>query len=416
MRKVLSVFIAVCLVLSLFTGIFVSMTSARADTSGDYQYTVAGGNATITKYTGGNDVVVIPSTLGGCPVTTIGVSAFNGCSFLTSVTIPNSVTSIGSEAFLGCSALITATIGSSVSSIGDYAFLTCRRLTSITIPNSVTSIGVSAFNDCGGLTSFTVDAGNSSYSSSTDGVLFNKAMTTLIRYPGSKQGAYVIPNSVTSIGDYAFNPCTKLTSVTLPNSVTSIGTYAFSNCRVLTAAHFLGNAPTGTSGMFGSCAPSFTVHYVSGTTGWTNPWYGYPTTTVENATKKQTVLVLHMGKSTFTVNGTSKTLDSPPIIKNGRTLVPIRAIIEALGGTVGWDGAARKATVTLGKKTIALWIGKSVATVNGVSTPIDSTDAKVVPEIINGRTMLPLRFVTENLGATVGWDQNTQTITITYTP
>jgi hypothetical protein len=54
--------------------------------------------------------------------------------------------------------------------------------------------------------------------------------------------------------------------------------------------------------------------------------------------------------------------------------------------------------------------------VNGVSTPIDSTDAKVVPEIINGRTMLPLRFVTENLGATVGWDQNTQTITITYTP
>jgi len=72
--------------------------------------------------------------------------------------------------------------------------------------------------------------------------------------------------------------------------------------------------------------------------------------------------------------------------------------------------------VTLGGTTIELWIGKSAARVNGATTLIDSTNAKVVPEIINGRTMLPLRFVSENLGATVGWDQNTQTITITYTP
>jgi len=131
---------------------------------------------------------------------------------------------------------------------------------------------------------------------------------------------------------------------------------------------------------------------------------------------QKTVIVLKIGSANFTVNGASQTLDSPPVIKNGRTLVPIRAIIEALGGTVGWDGTTRKATVTLGKKTIALWIGKNAATVNGVSTLIDSTNAKVVPEIINGRTMLPLRFVTENLGATVGWAAATKTITITYTP
>ena len=130
--------------------------------------------------------------------------------------------------------------------------------------------------------------------------------------------------------------------------------------------------------------------------------------------KQQTVLVLQVGKSTFAVNGTSKILDSPPVIKNGRTLVPIRAIIEALGGSVGWDGTARKATVTLVSTSLELWIGKSAAAVNGKSALIDSTNAKVVPEIINGRTMLPLRFVAENLGATVGWDQSTQTITITY--
>jgi len=131
---------------------------------------------------------------------------------------------------------------------------------------------------------------------------------------------------------------------------------------------------------------------------------------------KQTVMVLQIGNSKFTVNDASTALDSPPVIKNGRTLVPIRAIIEALGGTVGWDGTARKATVTLGSTTIELWIGKNTAKVKGVSTPIDTTNTKVVPEIINGRTMLPLRFVSENLGCSVVWAAATKTITITYQP
>jgi len=129
---------------------------------------------------------------------------------------------------------------------------------------------------------------------------------------------------------------------------------------------------------------------------------------------KPTIIILQIGKSNFTVNGVSNTLDSPPIIKNNRTLLPIRAIIEALGGTVGWEATERKVTVTLGSKTIELWIGKNIAKVNGIDTPIDSTNSKVVPEIINGRTMLPLRFVTENLGCNVQWDEPTQTITITY--
>ena len=128
----------------------------------------------------------------------------------------------------------------------------------------------------------------------------------------------------------------------------------------------------------------------------------------------QTVVVLQMGKSTFTVNGSIRALDPPSVIKNGRTLVPIRAIIEALGGTISWDGSARKATVGLGSTTIELWIGRSAAKVDGTSKPIDSTNSKVVPEIINGTTMLPLRFVTESLGATVAWDSGTQRITITY--
>ena len=130
--------------------------------------------------------------------------------------------------------------------------------------------------------------------------------------------------------------------------------------------------------------------------------------------ESKTVIVLRIGKSTFTVNGISNTLDSPPVIKNSRTLLPIRAIIESLGGTVGWDSNEKKVTVILGSTTIELWIGKNTAKVNGVNTLIDATNSKVVPEIINSRTMLPLRFVTENLGCDVQWNGTTKTITITY--
>jgi hypothetical protein len=124
--------------------------------------------------------------------------------------------------------------------------------------------------------------------------------------------------------------------------------------------------------------------------------------------------LLRIGDPNFSVNGVSNTLDSPPIIKNGRTLLPIRPVIEALGGSVSWDPTEKKVTVSLGSNTIELWIGKPTANINGVSKPIDSTNSKVVPEIINGRTMLPLRFVTDNLGCDVQWDGPTQTITIIY--
>ena len=126
------------------------------------------------------------------------------------------------------------------------------------------------------------------------------------------------------------------------------------------------------------------------------------------------VIILQIGNTSFTVNGVTNILDSPPVIKNNRTLLPIRAIIESLGGTVLWDATERKVTVILGSKTIELWIGKSIAKVNGIDTPIDATNPKVVPEIINSRTMLPLRFVAENVGATVEWDGTTKTITVTY--
>ena len=181
--------------------------------------------------------VVIPSTITHLDdtyhVVSIEGMAFYECRNLTSVTIPNSVTSIGGKAFFGCIGLTSVTIGNSVTSIGYMAFNSCRSLTSVTIPSSVDSIRSGAFNYCSNLSAINVASGNTHYSS-IDGVLYNYVQDTLIQCPCAKT-SITIPNSVTSIGDHAFNNCCNLTSITIPSNITSIGKEAFRDCRGLTS-------------------------------------------------------------------------------------------------------------------------------------------------------------------------------------
>jgi len=231
MKRVLSVFMAMVITI-MPTGILM----ASAAQSGGYTYTVAGSEATITKYTGAGGAITIPSKIGTYNVTSIGEDAFEGCTGLTSVTIGTGVTSIGDGAFYDCTGLTSVTIPNSVTSIGAGAFDGCTGLTSVTIPNSVTSIGFIflAFSGCTGLTQFIVDGSNPSYSSQ-DGVLFNKEKTAIIQFPLGKTGTYIIPDSVTSIGFGAFEGCTGLKSITIPNSVISIEDGAFKDCTGLTS-------------------------------------------------------------------------------------------------------------------------------------------------------------------------------------
>ena len=200
-------------------------------------------------------------------VTSIGWSAFYGCASLTSVTIPDSVTSIGGSAFYGCTSLTSVTIPDSVTSIGDYAFYGCTSLTSVTIPDSVTSIGNCAFASCTSLTGIWVAEGNSHYANDASGVLFNKDKTTLVQCPGAF-AAYTIPNSVTSIGEYAFSHCTSLTSVTIPNSVTSIGEHAFSYCTSLTSVTISDSVTSIGEYAFYDCTSLTDVYYAGSEAQW----------------------------------------------------------------------------------------------------------------------------------------------------
>ncbi len=252
---------------------------ARSDLSGEYK--IKEGTLTIAAgafwYCTSLTSVAI-----GDGVTSISENAFRDCRNLTSITIPDSVTIIGDQAFYGCQSLASITIPDSVTSIGrsafshsvyendtnnwennilyigdhliransdlsgEYkikegtltiagdAFAYCYRLISVTIPDSVRTVGDCAFIDCIDLTNVTVDINNKYYLNDEYGVLFNKDKTTLIQYPiGNTRTIYTIPDSVTTIGDYAFSSCDSLTSVTISDSVTTIGNYAFSSCDSL---------------------------------------------------------------------------------------------------------------------------------------------------------------------------------------
>ena len=282
------------------------------------------------KLIAGCKTTIIPNT-----IRRIGQFAFLGCSGLTSITIPNGVTSIEMRAFESCSGLTsikvasgntkydsrdncnaiiesssnkliagckTTIIPNTIRRIGQFAFLGCSGLTSITIPNGVTSIEMRAFESCSGLTSIKVASGNTKYDSrdncnaiieSSSNKLIAGCKTTIIPNTVTSIGNYAfmscseltsitIPDSVTSIGECAFYECSGLTSITIGNSVTSIGSKAFTSCNKLTkifipASVTTISASSYSSSPFNSCSSSLVIYCAAGSkpTGWGNYWNYY---------------------------------------------------------------------------------------------------------------------------------------------
>ena len=184
-------------------------------------------------------------------VTSIGHSAFYGCSELTSLVVPNSVTNIDDYAMHSCSSLTNFVIPNSVKRIGKFAFNGCSSISQIVIPHSVVRMGTGVFIKCNSLKRISVDASNPVYDSREGcNAIVETASNTLL--VGCKESS--IPNSVETIDDYAFYGCSGLTSLVLPNSVETIGDYAFYGCLELESIGIGNSVETVGQSAFSNCS------------------------------------------------------------------------------------------------------------------------------------------------------------------
>lgn len=217
----------------------------------DYKFVITDFEATVTKYNGPGGDVVIPSKLGGMPVTAIGELAFYDrdditsvtipegvkeigdrafwfCTGLTAVNLPDSLTTIGYDAFAFCEKLANIKLPDNISLIGDLAFYYCQSLTSARIPKGTTELGRGSFAGCK-LTSLTVDPQNPVYYSDGNCIIERNTATLV-------QGctASVIPQGVKTIREFAFYVCSGLTDIQIPFGVETIERSAFDSCKDLT--------------------------------------------------------------------------------------------------------------------------------------------------------------------------------------
>ncbi len=318
-----------------------------------WAYTLSNGEAKVTGFdidVYGSTNVVIPNTLGGCPVTAIGEYAFVNCVNMTSIEIPSSVTYMGmyafgycvnltsidipsgvtiipdyafyachglksfiipygvttirDYAFLGCSSLTSIEIPPSVTGIYEAAFANCRALKSIEIPSCVTFISANAFADCISLTSIDVMGGNPVYHSEGN-CLINTERKTLVA--GCKNSVIPTDGSVTSIGQMAFLGCEGLTGIEIPLSVTSIGSGAFSSCSSLTSIIIPSGVTSLEYATFSYCSSLKEVEIPSSVTNIKYGVFGSCTALTDvyfSGTKEQAVLICTELADDFLKNAT----------------------------------------------------------------------------------------------------------------
>lgn len=366
-------------------------------------------NGVLVKYVGSDADVVVPSG-----VTRIGDNAFDygsgSYSFILSITIPEGVTSIGDFAFCGCTNLSRLKLPDSLTSIGLCAF-DFTALKTIEIPRNMT--GAIPFSDWWFVQEINVAADNPAYRS-IGGVLYDKSGTTVLKCPYAQAGSYTFPSGVTRIGSGAFSGCSKLTAVTIPAGVTSIGDGAFQDCDYVTSLTIPTSVTYIGSSQFLDSHTSYTgltdVWYAGSREQWNAIELSPYNDAIANANLHFAVDAPAAPAVHVSVDGREvQWADAVPFIDgNSRTMVPLRAVAEALGLKVDWYAQTREAEFTDGVKTLIFPIGSSTAR-TGSGRPVQM-DTEAV--IVNDRTYAPVRYLAEFFGYSVGWDGATKTVLI----
>ena len=412
MRKFLPLFVALAMVLSLFAGVDTRSAAATipATPSGDFSASaVAAPSAvdavgTITAITNDTDATVAVTTAGvGNFGTSPNVSIMRRVPGITATSMDSNWTRLGDQrdAFTSAWELLVGdeiTVAGSTPGVGTILFFLSGtsgvfvRVTTAAV-NMTGTLTVMRPTSVGSVNS--IDTGWQRTGSQT--ITFtataalhvgDRVVVHLVQYPAVSTPA-ILTVGVTGSGSLAKSP--------------DLAGYLRGTSVQLTAT------------------PAVGWHFVA----WSGDLVGStnPTTITMDADKTlsalfvinaKRVIKLRIGESTMYVDGNPVALEVAPIILNSRTLLPIRALLEEVGGVVAWNVKSRQATLEARSTTIVLTTGKAMALVNGHSLVIDPENAKVVPLIMSGCSMLPLRFVVENLGLQVVWNGMTRTITLTW--
>jgi len=439
---------------------------------GNVYYFLDKSTGTITGFAGEPKDITIPAELGGYKVISIGHRAFAGSPTLTSVTIPEGITTISAEAFAECGSLSSVNISSTVSYIGNRAFADCKNLSHVNVSGIPGYIDSAAFDN----TNWVVDS-NAEFVILGNTLLQYNGFSETVYVPygvksiAANTFAYnttvkeiILPDTVDKIGDNAFVHCINLEKITIPTTVSHIGAGAFDDTMWIDnydsefvtvngiLVHYKGNSPRNSSHIYipdgitaiGSGAfmtneslrsvyiPDSVIYIDSMAFGscrelrlvnipYSVEWID------EYAFSGCDKVTLHVPSGSY-AKSFAKYMDIPysapvgvclneeklhfenaaPIIKDGRTYVPLRALMEMMEYTVSWDSLTSNITCTKGDDVVLITSNGEI-TVNGVVSELKAT-----PINVNGSNVVPGRFLSEAVEATVEWNEETRTVEITY--
>ncbi len=382
---------------------------------------------------------------------------------LTSIAIPGTVSAIGNSAFYGCKKLGSVTLADGITAIGATAFGSCASLKTVHLPKSLLWLDPSAFHYANSLETITVSEQNPYYSADEYGAVYYCG-TELIWYPKLSKNTIcmipegvtvinsevfaraanlekiVLPSTISSIEAGSFMGCSSLESITIPKGVTELGGGVFEDCVNLSAVAFAEDAMLATigagaftgckslaeitipdsvedirNGAFSACTGLKKVQFTKDSKLESISDYAFtgspfvtvyaPEGTVARAYAEKNRLHVPL---TVNVDGDKIVSDVLPMIVNFRTMIPLRAVFEALDAEVSWDETVKRATVKKGNKSIEVTVGSYGMTADGKELLLDSPAF-----LFEDRIMIPVRAVSEALGYAVSWNQDTKTVDIT---
>ncbi len=443
----------------VFSTMICCSMSAFALTEGDWEFKLLDNEVTITGYLGDDTEVVIPETLYGCPVTQMKKYIFGknvkSISFpsgikeilpvisgsgnaLEEVIIPEGVEKIGFEAFYGCGELESVHLPSTITEIGLGAFGKCEKLSEINFPQSLEKIGLESFYSCN-LKSVVIPAnvaeiggGAFSRNKNLESIKIDASIKELpcgrllngFFYDCTSLKEVILPATLEEIGGYAFQNCKSLESIILPTSLKEIGANAFYGCESLKEVVVPYGVKEIGPGAFENnknlesvYVPDSVTSLGNGVTENSDNCIIYCSADSKAASlckeKDISYLTDNSVNSRITViyNGKRISFHSygqNPELLEGRTLVPLRSIFEAMGADVEWDDATSSAIAKRDGVEMKIQIGANEMYKNGKAIPVD-----VPAMLLNSRTMVPVRVIAEAFGADVQWNESGRTVLIT---